>query len=410
MSIAVICTGTELLKGSAVNTNLAFLGRELAAAGTPVALELCVGDRPEELAAALAAALRRADRIVVTGGLGPTADDITLETVCRFFGVETSPDPELVRKIEAFWRAIHTGHCPRNQFKQALVPEGGEVIPNPVGSASGIRFSADYGGRERTVFLAPGPPREFEPMAEAYLVPQLAALEGDERCTTCGFLAAGVGESTVSRAVETALAGVEVEIAYTASEDGTRVYLSGTAATVEAAVELARTALAPAALPAGACDLADYLVEQLRNRGWQLNTAESCTGGMIAGLLTDIAGVSDVFTGGVVTYSNELKRQLLDVPAEVLEQFGAVSSECASAMAAGARRKLGGDCAVAVTGIAGPGGGTPEKPVGLVFIAAETPWGAAVRRFEFRGDRAIIRRRARARALLLLWELLRNDA
>ena len=171
-----------------------------------------------------------------------------------------------------------------------------------------------------------------------------------------------------------------------------------------------RTALSSAALPAGVCDLAPYVVTLLRAKSWTLNTAESCTGGMVSALLTDIAGVSDVFTGGVVTYSNRLKHELLGVPCELLEKFGAVSEECACAMARGARERLGGDCAVAVTGIAGPGGGTPEKPVGLVYIAAETPERSAVKRLELRGDRAAVRQRARARVLLLLLELLRSDA
>ena len=201
MNIASVCTGTELLKGYTVNSNLARLGAKLVASGLPLSLEICVGDRAHEIGNAIALALKTCDVIVLCGGLGPTKDDITLDVAAKFFGCDLEESPELAKKVTDFWYRLHQGHCPKNQLRQARVPVGGHYLPNPVGSASGLAFSSLYAGRMRYVYLLPGPPTEFVPMMENYLVPELLELDSKRRITR-GFLAAGVGESTLAKAAD----------------------------------------------------------------------------------------------------------------------------------------------------------------------------------------------------------------
>ena len=212
MGISVICTGTELLRGSTVNTTLAALGAELTSRGVRLDAAYTIGDRAEDLYGALAAGLRHSDILVLIGGLGPTADDLTLEATAKFFGVALHTDPELVRKVDEFWARLHQGHCPKNQYKQAWLPENGRAIPNPSGSASGIEFAARYDHRERHIFLMPGPPSEFIPMARNFVAPRLDELAGKDRETVRGFLAAGVGESFASRLAEKALGGATPDL------------------------------------------------------------------------------------------------------------------------------------------------------------------------------------------------------
>jgi len=408
MGISVICTGTELLRGSTVNTNLASMGQMLTARGVRIDAGFTVGDRESELCGALADALKRSDIVVFIGGLGPTADDLTLEVAARFFGLGLHTDPELKAKVDEFWARLHQGHCPKNQYKQAELPEGGRAIPNPNGSASGIEFSANYAGRLRHVFLLPGPPTEFIPMVRDYLADRLTGLAVSSEQVR-GFLAAGVGESFASRLAEKALNGPDPALAYTANFEGTRVYVGESdAAEAERKIGIVRGAVGENALPEGEFSLAPYLVKQLKARQLSLGAAESCTGGLIAASIVDVPGASEVFVGGVVAYDNAVKRALLGVPEKTLEDFGAVSSETAEAMARGAAEKLHASCSVATTGIAGPGGGTPDKPVGLVYVAATVGGRCEVREYRFRGERDAIRMRATAKALLLLIKMLRS--
>ena len=407
MNIAVVCTGTELLKGATVNSNLARLGAEMTAAGIPLSMEIAVGDRREEIGGAIASAMRSADVLILCGGLGPTRDDITLDVAASFFGCGLERSPELEKKIVEFWNRLHTGRCPENQFRQARVPAGGHYLPNPVGSASGLAFSSLYGGRMRHIFLLPGPPTEFVPMMHDHLLPELLELDPVRRCTA-GFLAAAVGESTLAKLVEPVLADYPVEIAYTAVPEGTKLFLEGGDPQVVAeALERARAAAGEDALPAGKTDLYAYLAELLAERNLSLGSAESCTGGLIASLMTDIPGVSKVYKGTVVSYANEVKRDVLGVPASTLETLGAVSEEVASLMARNAAKVLGCDCAVSTTGIAGPDGGSPEKPVGLVYVGCFLFGETTVLELKLRGGREAIRRRAAARAVYQLVKRLR---
>ena len=411
MSIAVISTGTELLRGTVLNTNLAFLGRALAGRGFAIRLGLTAGDRAPELHAAFAEALAGADTLIVSGGLGPTSDDITLDAAARFFGLELEPVPGLVEKISAFWRLRHTGRVPKPVLRQARAPRGAAILPNPNGSASGYRIDTVYAGRSRRIYLLPGPPREFEPMVCESLLPDLGDIaDAGAHEHTVGFLAAGEPEFQLQVKLERALESRPVELAYCANPTGTRVFVSGSdPEEVRRAAETARGVAGPLALDFGELDLSAALLAELRKRGWKLVTAESCTGGMISAALTAVPGSSSVYRGGAVVYSNELKQLLLGVRRETLDSFGAVSAECAAEMADGAASRLGGDCAIAVTGIAGPDGGSAEKPVGLVYVGVRAGERRAVEKFLFRGNRDTVRERAAGSALLLLHRLLQED-
>ena len=409
MSIAVICTGTELLKGSAVNTNMACLGRELCAAGMPPSLEITVGDHASELVEAISEALKFADTIVISGGLGPTTDDLTLDVTARFFGVELQENPLLHAKVEEFWHHHHPGRCPKNQFRQARVPADGFIMDNPHGSASGLGFKTFFGGRPRTVYLMPGPPREFEPMVNDQLMPRLLSDCG-KKTLTAGFLCCA-GESTVFGTVEKAVAHLPVEVACAAGAGGTRIFISGSGqATVDEAVSIARNALECTILPTGEYDLAAYLLKLLKEKKYTFSCAESCTGGLIANRIVSIPGASAVFKGSITAYANEIKQHLLKVPETVLAEYGAVSKECSEAMASGCAGAMNTNCAVSATGVAGPDGGTPEKPVGLVYIGASVNGRTVSRELRLRGDRRAIRERVVEAALLLLFQLLNDPA
>lgn len=409
MNIAVICTGTELLKGYTVNSNLARLGAKLTASGLPLSLEICVGDRAHEIGNAIALALKSCDTLVLCGGLGPTKDDITLDVAARFFGCDLEENPELAKKVTDFWYRLHTGHCPKNQLRQARVPAGGHYLPNPVGSASGLAFSSLYAGKMRHVYLLPGPPTEFVPMMENHLVPELLALDAKRRYTL-GFLAAGIGESTLARAVEPVLEELPIEIAYTAVPEGTKLFLEGDdRSLVETAIEKARELTGADALPAGETCLYTYLTKLLKEHGLSFGTAESCTGGLIGKIFTDLPGVSAVYNGSVVSYANSVKQNILGVPAEVLDSCGAVSAETAALMAENAAEVLGCACAISTTGIAGPDGGTPEKPVGLVYIGCHCKGRTTVEKLNLRGGREAIRQRAAARAVYQLVKRIKEE-
>lgn len=405
MKIALICTGTELLKGSCCNTDLAFAGSRLTGCGIPPVLEISVGDRPAELAAALGSALDCADTVVISGGLGPTRDDITLETVARFFGLELEENCELKDKVEKCWAQRHDSRCPRNQYKQAMLPRGGRYFANSAGVASGIGFDVEYDRKLRHIYLLPGPPGEFETVFAGGILPELCRMR-ENFCCTDGFFVCGMGETLVAKQVEARLKDFPVEIAYTAQPGGTKLFLSGEKAVVDAALLTARAAVGSAALPPGIFSLPEYLLDILQQNGDSFGCAESCTGGLVADLMVNLPGASAVFKGGVVAYANEVKERVLGVAPEILAVHGAVSSECAAAMAEGAGRILQCSCAVSTTGIAGPDGGSAEKPVGLVYVGAVYHGATAVKKLNLRGNRRMIRERAAIQALLLLRELI----
>ncbi len=401
--IEVITTGTELLRGSTTNADLAILGRVLAETGAGIACSYVAGDSAEELLCAFSRAAEQADVILVTGGLGSTGDDVTREAAALFFGQTLVESPEVRGWLHYCWKNRHPDERPpRRYFRQAQVFAGGGTLANEVGSAPGLTFHASFGGREIDVYLLPGPPRELEPMARQHLLPRLA---GEGGIFTCGFLAAGIGELGVEEEVLALELPPEIEAAYCASPAGCRVFFSGPDAAMPAR-ELARLRerLARPLPECGELELALVLLRVLRERSLTLGVAESCTGGLLGAELCAVPGASSVFMGGVIAYDNRIKCSLLGVPESLLAQSGAVSAACAEAMARGALCALGVQCSIAVTGIAGPDGGTPEKPVGLVYIGTCVGDDCRVRECRFRGDRAAVREQAAAKALLFLYE------
>jgi nicotinamide-nucleotide amidase len=401
----VVLTGSELARGDKPDANGAFLARELTSLGLEPARIVIVGDDPVELEAAVHEALE-ADVCVLSGGLGPTHDDRTVELLARAAGRALRVDSELVREIEAVSRAVadRLGR-PYADFaagveKQASLPVGAIAL-GLAGTAPAVLLERD----DRVAVALPGPPNELR-----RLWPQVLASDAMRRLLhrvdrprqrVLRFF--GPSESAVARALEEA--GGErdgVEVTVCAHDLEIRVDLlerdggAAHAGRLEAAL---RERFAGDLFAEDERPVAELVLERCRALGLTLATAESCTGGLVAARLTDVPGSSDAYLGGVVAYSNGVKEKRLGVSPAVLERHGAVSAETAAAMAEGARTHLGADAALGVTGVAGPGGGTPEKPVGLVFIAVRTPARAGTERFVFSGDRETVRTRATAQAL-----------
>jgi competence/damage-inducible protein CinA-like protein len=408
----VVVTGSELVRGDRTDLNGPFVARELLSLGVEPARVAIVGDREDELVAALAAGLE-ADLCVVSGGLGPTHDDRTVELVARAAGLPLRVDEALRREIETVSRNIAERlRRPYGDFepgveKQATLPEGAESL-GLAGTAPGLVLD---GGRAVVVVL-PGPPAELRRLWKRALgteaVRRVLARAVPPGRHVLRFY--GASESAVARALaDVGGDGDGVEATICARDFEIHVDLvvePGAEAQANAIAEGLREPLRPFLFSEDERPVEQQVLDLCRARGLTLATAESCTGGLVAARLTSVAGSSDVFLGGVVAYSNEVKERELDVPARLLAEHGAVSREVAAAMAAGARGRLGADLALAVTGVAGPGGGTPEKPVGLVYLHAEGPGGAKELELDVPGEREPIRRRATVAALHLARRLL----
>ena len=403
MNITIISTGTELLRGAVVNTNLAEMGKRLLAVHAPVTRALIAGDSRSELLNALSASVHDADVLILSGGLGSTEDDVTRDTVAEFFGLPLIRDNDMANGLRRMYRRRHgAGPIPKSLYRQADVPEGAEILPNADGSAPGLCFTVTYGGRALQVFLLPGPPNELIPMFENHVLPRLA---GDHACRTVQFFVEGVGELEIESRLREA--GCAAERAYCAIPGGTRLFLTGDAETVAVSRQTAETLWGDAVCDAE--DQAQACISRLAARDLSLGLAESCTGGMIAEMITAVPGASRVFAGGIVAYSNEVKKNILQVSGEILEIHGAVSEACAAAMAEGAAKALQVPIAGAVTGIAGPDGGTPEKPVGLVWIAVSYAGRTVTQECHFRGGRETVRRRTAAALFSLIREQLADQ-
>jgi nicotinamide-nucleotide amidase len=409
----VVVTGSELVRGERTDRNGPFLASEALRLGLEPARIVIVGDNPAELEAALREGVD-ADACLVSGGLGPTHDDRTVETTARALGRDLHVDIDLERQIEAVSRAAAERlKRPYADFragvaKQATIPDGAVPI-GLAGTAPGLLVEHEGG---RVVVALPGPPSELQRLWPNALETDafralLARTQPPGRRVLRFF---GVSESAVARALAEAGGdgdGVEATICARDFEIHVDLVVEPGAETRADALE---TALMPPIEPwlysRDERPIEEHVLALLRARGLTLGTAESETGGLVAARLTSIPGASDVFVGGVVAYANEVKQAALGVPAEVLAAHGAASAEAAEAMARGARERLGADVAVAVTGIAGPSGGTEEKPVGLVYLHAEGPDGGLAREFSFPGDRASIRARSAVGALHLVRRLL----
>ena len=405
MKAEIISVGTELLLGHTVNTDAAHVARELAAFGIDLEHVQTVGDNAARLEGALREALARSSLVICTGGLGPTDDDLTKETVARVAGRPLVEDAESLARLREYFGTRPMGE---NQLKQACLPAGAEAFPNRVGTAPGCAVPVDG---EKFVLLLPGPPSELLPMLEESVRPFLARREGGV-IVSAMIRTFGIGEGAAAECIRDLMQGRNPTAATYATEGEMFVRVTAKAGDAAKARSLAEPLVQAVCERLGDVvygvdvpSLEAVVVKGLVAAGLHLATAESCTGGLLAKRITDQPGASAVFEAGLVTYANAAKVRLLGVPEPVLAAYGAVSPQTAAFMAEGARRGQGRDLGLGITGIAGPDGGTPEKPVGLVYIALSAPDGIWLRAMGPQGHylgRDWTRRRAASHALDLV--------
>jgi nicotinamide-nucleotide amidase len=413
MKAETLAVGEELLAPGRVETNSVFLTGRLGDLGIPVVFRGVVGDDERMIADAISQALARADVVLVSGGLGPTADDRTRDAACRALGLTMKLDPALLDGLEKFFsrRGIQ---MPDVNRRQAMVPEGARVLPNRLGTAPGLYLAT---ADSKSLVLLPGPPRELEPMFEETLVPLLKEKGGGDVYRTLKLWVAGLPESTVEQMIGSTYSAFENPMTTILGSAGqVEIRLTATGATSREAdarnEELAsklRELLGEHVFSESEESLAEVVGALLVEKRLKIAVAESVTGGLILHRLTQVPGASRYLDMGFVTYSNESKKELLAVSGELLNEVGAVSEEVAIAMAVGARERARSDVGVAVTGIAGPSGGSAEKPVGLVYVGLSTERVARARRFSFPGDRRHIQHWTERTALNLVRLLLRGE-
>jgi len=392
----VINFGDELLVGIRENTHLTYLGEQLARYGLPVTRSRVITDEPEEIERAFHDAWAHSDLVITTGGLGPTADDLTRETIGRALGAKMVFDPAIESAIKARFAVLGRTMSPHHA-KQCYGFEGGEILHNERGTAPGLFYEA--GGK--TLAMLPGPTHELKPMFEKELLPRLRErnlLQADEaylQIRTCG-----AGESAVEEALQPIIAKhPDLTTAFCMHYGIVDVRLSSRSGKLDwpalkAIAQEARAALGEDFVCFGDCSLADVVYHELRSLDRTLAVAESCTGGSLGDAFTDIPGASKVFKGGIICYTNEVKMELLDVPECLLDQHGAVSPECAIAMASGAAERLSADYGLSITGFAGPEGGNKENPVGTIHLGYHSPVGVWCKTVRYVGGRLDVKARA----------------
>jgi nicotinamide-nucleotide amidase len=390
VNIELINTGSELMLGRVLNTHQQWLCRQLADLGLVVTRQVAVDDTPEAITGAVREALERAGLVITTGGLGPTSDDRTRDAIAALLGRSLRRDEAVLAHIQSYF-ASRKRALPESTQVQALVPEGATVLMNRFGTAPGLVLRTPAAGeanRPGLLIMLPGPPRELRPMFTHQVAPMLQSVYPGETSLVCRTLkTTGLGESLVEKKIAgllEKLVQVGLDLGYCAriGEVDVRLAASGERAAqlVDEAEAIVRSRLGRLVFGTDDETLEGVIVRELTARRQKLVTAESCTGGLLAHRITNVPGASVVFWGGLVTYANEAKENFLGVPPSVLAEHGAVSEPCARAMAEGARQRAQADYAVAITGIAGPGGGSEEKPVGTVFIALASPAGTIVER------------------------------
>jgi nicotinamide-nucleotide amidase len=406
--LELVTIGDELLLGFTVDTNAAYMARELAAIGVEIVRRATCGDEPEAIAEAVGDALERTGAVITTGGLGPTSDDRTKESIAALFGRGMRLDEDILQRLEQRWAERFKQPLPAPNRQQAMIPEGAEIITNRHGSAPGIWLEDDAG---RWVAMLPGVPREMRGMLGDELIPRFRSRTDTASVVLSATLrTTGIAESLLAERLGEVARGVDgMPLAYLPSPAGVDLRLtargmSPDAATraLDAGVAALREKTGRFAYATGAEDLAEVVLDLCRAKSLTIAVGESCTGGMLGERLTAIPGSSDVVVGGVIAYSNAIKTQLLGVDAGLIAEHGAVSEPVARAMAEGARVRLNASIGVGITGIAGPGGATPGKPVGTVDLAIAGPWPTEARRSQFIGDRDEIRYRASQAALNMI--------
>lgn len=413
MQAEIISIGDELLIGQVVNTNASWMAQKLNEVGVEVRQITNISDTPGEILRALAEAETRCQVILMTGGLGPTRDDITKEVLCRFFDTRLVMDQQVLEGIQSFFDRKGLSMTDLNR-DQALVPESCTVVPNPLGTAPGLAFF-----KEDKLFVAmPGVPYEMKHIMENFVLPELQGKNAGHFILHKTILTQGIGESFLADLIEPWVQSLppQIKLAYLPSPGIVRLRLSMRGSHKEAMQETldhhieALKRRIPEYFWGFDYDKLEKVVGRmlLQKSAW-LATAESCTGGFIAHRITSVPGSSAYFKGSVVAYDNSIKQQLLDVPEHVLAQYGAVSAETVEHMALGVAKQLQTDYAIAVSGIAGPQGGTPEKPVGTVWIAVAGPHGVISRRFLFGDERERNILRASTAALAMLHKTLKES-
>ena len=405
----IITIGTELLLGFTVDTNAAYLGQALSAAGVRIVRRTSVGDRPEEIRAAVDEALTRSGLVITTGGLGPTRDDLSKNVIAELLGMPLQFDDDSWRAV--LERYARFGRTPvESNRSQAMVPLGGVALHNQWGTAPGLWLESTRG----LVIMLPGIPLEMQKLMEVAVLPRLAKRNGNVAVRSAVVRTCGIPESTLAERIghlEDELA--PLTLAYLPSVEGVDLRLTAWNLPSDAARAALREGIARLRQVADQwtygeddADLAAVVLDLLRVADRRLAVAESCTGGLLGGRITGIAGASDVFVGGTIAYANRVKHDALGVPDELIAEHGAVSAPVAQAMAEGAAARFGVDVAASITGIAGPGGGSAEKPVGTVWFGYSVGGRIDAHKSVFGGTRREIRERADQGALLGLWQRL----
>jgi nicotinamide-nucleotide amidase len=402
---SIVSIGNEVLSGQTVDTNASYLSSELLARGIPVVSSYTVSDDTDSIGRAFRRACGDADIVLATGGLGPTDDDVTREALAKFLGRELRFEEGLLRKIQAFFERRNVEMSARNKV-QAYIPAGATALENSVGTAPGIMAEA----QGKLIIVLPGVPGEMRRMFEESIVDKLKEVAGEQAVVVRKVRCFGVGESNIAGLLGSLMErGRNPLINSTAGRGVITLHIIAMAENKGDAERLAdederllRQKLGVLVYGSGEQTLAEVVGQELRNRKKTISVAESCTGGVLAKLLTDIPGASSYFTQGWVAYSNAAKTAQLGVLVELIERQGSVSEEVALGMAEGARKMGGTDFAIGITGIAGPGGGSEQKPVGLVYISVVSASGSETKRFVFSGGREAIRLRAAHAGLNML--------
>jgi nicotinamide-nucleotide amidase len=404
MNAEVICVGTELLMGQILNTNARYLAQRLSELGISAYYQVTVGDNPDRLKQTFLQAYQRSDIVITTGGLGPTEDDLTKEAIAEALGLRMILHDESLQRIHDFFRMVGV-KATSNNDKQAMIPENAIVLKNDEGTAPGCIIESDG----KIVIILPGPPREMEPMFQLGALPYLLSRSGNVIASRMLHVF-GLGESKVEDMIIDLIRGqtnptiapyagfAEVALRITASckagEDPWPL--------IRPVEDEIKRRIGDHVYGIDDDTLQSAAARLLIEKGKKLAVAESCTGGMLTSRLVDVPGISDSLVCGIVAYDNRMKTDILGVPASVIEKQGAVSEETAAGMALGALQKCGTDIALATTGVAGPSGGTEEKPVGLVYCAVADQEGLFVKKLNFWGDREKIRIRTTSYALDML--------
>ena len=395
--------GDELLSGARTEKNALFMAGHLHTKGVQVLRIEEVSDEEGEILALLSRWIGKTELLIISGGLGPTHDDKTRQAIAKFLGCGLSPNNAMYDRILERVRndPYRLAYSERCRDPQAMIPDSAQAVYNPAGFALGIRF--ERGGT--TVIALPGVPMEYQAMTRQEL-PEIFAPDSEHCCASVIIL--GIPEMTIAERIPEVINNPALHVSILPAFPQVELIIRGESKAVSSAEMLTRSRFRDDVLPQGCASIAEAVLHEARYRGVKIACAESCTGGMIGAALTDIAGSSDVFAGSAVTYSNEAKSNILGVKAETLQKFGAVSGECAQEMARGAMRIYGADYAVAVTGIAGPDGGSESKPVGTVWFGLADGMGTVAEMKRLPGNRGEVRTRTVSFALAELWRLLHN--